>query len=545
MQLTNRQKIRLFKLIAILAVAFLFVLVEVVVRIALPSNTANEELINIGNLSFFTPVTNQGENFIKITSKYGYSDQNVMFREKKESNTIRIFCIGGSACAGWPHPMEERFSNYLQTFLLKTYPTQKFEIINCAAHGFASYRVRKVFQAILPYDPDAVIVWCGNNEFLEDRKYITSRFSKMVDYVAGRVKTVQVLKHLFSKPQLNGNELNVSQAFWKKIQQESLELRSNSELFEMVKIHYRYSLDKIAEEAASKGIKAIFFTVPVNLRDWEPNVSYCSLKGNDSLKWAKLYYEGSGMLLKRNFDKAKDKFQTAITLEPLHAHSYFWLARSCDSLNDPTEALQNYSMARDLDYNPFRAISDFNIIVKEIVLNRPGSYLFDADSLFKAHSIRGIPGFDMFLDYVHPTRNGNIVLAKNLGEFIVKKNIFNCHGPSFQITDNEFESYLSDYKDEQDVYVQVTRFSLFCLTHQYISSINLGKRIFSNLSESYTKDPSSQHEIGKLKDGINAFSLYCKMDSDRLLGIENSEELCSAKVAVKNFYEKYYSYGSY
>ena len=545
MLVTNRYKIFLFKLIAVFAVVFFFIAIELVVRWISPVNIAADDLINIGNLSFFTPITHKGENYIKITNKYGYPDQHVMFRKKKHTNTIRIFCIGGSACAGWPHPMDERFSSYLQTYLQKIYPFQKFEVINCAAHGFASYRVRKVFQALLPYQPDAVIVWCGNNEFLEDRKYISSGFGKIVDHFAGKIKTVQVLKHLFSKPQLNGNELNVSNAFWKKVQQESLELRSNPKLFDKVKFHYRSSLEKIAEEASANGIKTLFFTVPVNLKDWEPNVSYCSLKGADSVEWARKVLDGRSFLFKNDLTNAKDKFLDAIEHESLHAHSYFWLARVYDALNDSVTALKNYSIARDLDYNPFRAISDFNQIVKKIAVQHQDAYLFDADSLFKANSIRGIPGFDLFLDYVHPTRFGNILLAVNLGKYIRQKDLFNIKSPSVLMDQKEFETSLSDYSDEKDVKLQITRFSLFCLTHQYISSLNLGKWILSILPESYLNDSSNQHELQKLKDGIEAFSMFCAADENVLSKRDKKEEMQHAKLMVKKFYERYYPYGSY
>lgn len=242
---------------------------------------------------------------------------------------------------------------------------------------------------------------------------------------------------------------------------------------------------------------------------------------------------------------SKEKFLAAIKQEPLHAHSYFWLARAYDALNDSITALKNYSMATDLDYNPFRAISDFNQIVKKIAVQHHDAYLFDADSLFKANATRGIPGFDLFLDYMHPTRFGNILLAVNLGKYIRQKNLFNIKRPSVLMGEKKFEALLSDYCDEKDVKIQITRFSLFCLTHQYISSLNLGKWILSVLPESYLNDSSKQHELHKLKDGIEAFSMFCAADENVLSGRDNTEEMLHAKTMIKKFYEKYYPYGSY
>lgn len=397
----------------------------------------------------------------------------------------------------------------------------------------------------MPYSPDAVIVWCGNNEFLEERKYFTSGLMKVLDEVAVKIRTVQVLKQLFSKPQLDGNELKVTKSFWKKVQQESLDLRSEPELFEKVKIHYRNSLESIAKEGSQNGVKTIFFSVPVNLRDWEPNVSCNTLKGNDSLVWLNSYNTGRANLLKNDYREARDYFISALKNEPLHAHSYFLLARSFDLLNDTLQALEYYSRARDLDYNPFRALTCFNEIVKDIACKNSGAFFYNADSLFKVNSKSGIPGFDLFLDYVHPTRAGNIILAVNFAKYLRLTNILDFTGSGLEIPEQDYEEMLTNYSDEKDEQLQITKFSLFCLTHQYKSAHNLGEWILSNFSQSYLNNNFNQHEVLKLKEGLAAINSYLAEDEALLLGKGNMERMSAAKLMLKNFYAKYYPYGSY
>jgi len=60
-----------------------------------------------------------------------------------------VFCLGGSASAGWPHPPLETYSAYLERALEKAYPDRRIEMINASAHGFASYRVRAVFDRVV------------------------------------------------------------------------------------------------------------------------------------------------------------------------------------------------------------------------------------------------------------------------------------------------------------------------------------------------------------------------------------------------------------
>ena len=97
----------IFKLIAIIGVVCLFLIVELVVRSFMPVSKDDSRLVDLGELTFFSKITIKGEPAIRITSKYGYSDQQTTFKAKKSPDTYRIFCLGASAMAGWPHPASD------------------------------------------------------------------------------------------------------------------------------------------------------------------------------------------------------------------------------------------------------------------------------------------------------------------------------------------------------------------------------------------------------------------------------------------------------
>lgn len=542
---SEKGKTILFKLIAIGAVVFFFLLIEMAARLFMPDNQKNERLIDLGELTFFSKVTIKGEPSIRITNKYGYSDQQTTFKAKKSSGTYRIFCLGGSAAAGWPHPANERFSTYLDTCLKKIYPEKRIEIINCSAHGFASYRVREVFHQLIPFEPDAVIVWSGNNEFLEDQRFKSSKIQGVVDAVAKKIRIVQLVKNALPKRKLDGNQIEVANSFWKKAQQQSLELCSESTLALKVRQVYEQSMKEITTEAAQNKIKVLLFTVPVNLRDWQPNVSYCSLKNQDSIAWAKSFNMGRNTLNNNENKAANAYLKDAISKEPLHAMSHFLLARSFEMLNDTVSALQHYIFAKDLDYNPFRAITDFNESLRKIAANDQNVTLFDAEKLFQKYGRRGIPGFDLFLDYVHPTRTGNLILASELGELIRQKNLPGLGNSGIKVDTATLRSLLSDYSDENDITVQVTRYSLCCLTHQYESAVSFGNKILENLPPSYLENPTNRNDINKLRDGVKYFTQFLEAEKQVLNGLAKNQELEKAKAAMHQFYETYYPYGTY
>ena len=542
---SEKGKTILFKLIAIGAVVLFFLLIEMAARLFISDNQKNEHIIDLGELTFFSKVNIKGEPSIRITSKYGYSDQQTTFKAKKSPGTYRIFCLGGSAAAGWPHPANERFSTYLDTCLKRIYPEKRIEIINCSAHGFASYRVREIFHQLIPFEPDAVIVWSGNNEFLEDQRFKSSKIQGFVDGAVKRIRIVQLVKNALPKQRLDGNQIEVAGSFWKKAQQQSLELCSDPDLALKVRQVYEQSIHEITTEAAQKKIKVLLFTVPVNLRDWQPNVSYCSLKNQDSIAWAKSYNMGRNALYNNEFKSANAYLKTAISKEPLHAMSHFLFARSFEILNDTALALENYILAKDLDYNPFRAITDFNESLRKIAANDQNVTLFDAEKLFQKYGRRGIPGFDLFLDYVHPTRNGNLILASKLGELISQKSLPGLGNSEIKVDTATLRSLLSDYSDENDILVQVTRYSLCCLTHQYESAVRYGNKILENLPASYLENLSNRNDINKLRDGIKCFTQFLEVEKQVLNGLTKNPQLETAKASMHQFYETYYPYGTY
>ena len=538
----GKTNIILFRTIAALAVVIIFVFIELVVRLIIPIDNKNERLVDLGELSFFSEITVKGEPSIKIISKYGYSGNTTIFTKQKPAGVYRVFVLGGSAAAGWPHPETERFSTYMDTCLAHIYPHKNIEIINCSAHGFASYRVHEVFHQLIDYQPDAVIVWSGNNEFLENQRFTTSTFHQIVNGLSKQIRIVQVVKNALPTKQLSGDKIKVANSFWKKAQQESLELCSNPELAEKVRQVYHQSMDGIAREAADNNIEVLLFAVPVNLRDWQPTVSHFNLNGSDSVRWANSCESGRLALNAINYIAAVAHFNKTISMDSLHAMSHFYLAKSLEGLNDTTLALQEYLLAKDLDYNPFRAISDFNSSVRQIADLYANVTLFDAERYFQQVAHKGIPGFDLFLDYVHPTREGNMLLASKLSESIGNENLLGLGISETKIDTTTLSGYLSTYRDKDDILIQVTRFSLCCLTHQYESAVHFGLKILAEMPESFRNNSKNFKDIQKLKDGVKVFSQFLETEKHFMERTATQQNMAKAKAAMNQFYKDYFSY---
>jgi tetratricopeptide (TPR) repeat protein len=424
------RRLWLFRALAI-ALPLLGVLgVELALRLVEPGFDPYLEVEN--RTTIFSEVEIDGIRYLKVSHPEAYSARDTKFRIEKPPGTLRVFSFGGSASASWPHRDDEIYTEYLQHALSVAYPEQKIEVINLGAHAFASYRVRMIFDDVLEYDPDLVIIYSGNNDFLEKRSYLLeSPWRRALEGVAQRSRLVWLASQALGRGDHAEHAIDGRSAWghhqgavWDWVRQTSIELRSDPAQFEGVKRHYAYSIGHMVSRSAAADIPVMLLTVPSNLRDWKPNASHNALQGEALTRWRERYRQGLRARLEANPEAALRAFDEAVELEPLHAESYFQRARTHEDLGQYDQAHSDYLRARDLDHNPFRAISDFNDSLRRIASEQEQTVLVDAEQAFARESEHGSPGFDLFLDYVHPTRAGNLLLAREVFDAVLRNDLF-------------------------------------------------------------------------------------------------------------------------
>lgn len=87
------------------------------------------------------------------------------FATEKPEGVFRIFVLGESAVAGTPEPSFS-VTRVLKVFLEEACPEKEFEVINAGVTAMNSHAVRLISRELVAYEPDAVIVYMGNNEFV-------------------------------------------------------------------------------------------------------------------------------------------------------------------------------------------------------------------------------------------------------------------------------------------------------------------------------------------------------------------------------------------
>jgi tetratricopeptide (TPR) repeat protein len=469
----NTRRRRLFWLgLLSLPIAF-FATCEGLARLAPARLVADDPNLNLLFVpEFFEPVAIAGEAHYRVAHGELYSERGVTFPARKPANGFRVFCVGGSASAGWPHPPGEDWCAQLEPSLAAALPHQQVEVINVSAHAYASYRVRLVFQQVMRLEPDLVLIWSGNNEFLERRTYLDrAPWLEQSLAIASRSAAFRLLRGLSAQLLTPQNSLAAQQRQdvlyeqWSKVQRVALDLRRDTRQLQQVIEHFRWGLEAMVEEASRAGVPVVLVTVPVNLRDWQPNVSLNELTGARAAAWEETYRRGRAALLDGNPGAAIAAFHEAIALEPRHAASFFYLGRAYEATGAMARSVTAYQRARDLDHNPFRAGSFLNAEIREVARHHNNAHVADVDGAFLSESAPRAPGFDLFLDYVHPTATGNQLAAETAFGVLQRADLlgpdarqvpFAARGPS-------------QYDPEADEAVQRTLFWLFGLMHQYES----------------------------------------------------------------------------
>jgi hypothetical protein len=526
---------------------------EVFLRLT-DARLADDPYLNFGQVdSFFVTKQINGEPYYQVANREVYRERNTLFPLRKPANAFRIFCLGGSASAGWPHPAEEIYSAYLRNALQRAYPDRAIEVINVSAHAYAAYRVRLIFQEIIQYNPDLIVIYSGNNEFIEKRVYgetstwfdpVTTMMDRL--YLVRRVKGSSLGRRFWPENTLLPEERqHVAYEQWSKIEQLALDLRKKPAQYEKVKEHYRFSIQSMVSTARERRVPVVLVTVPVNLRDWHPNVSYQPLQGDTLLGWAEHYRDGRRSLLDGDAKAAVRAFSAATTLSPLHAESHFMLGLALERSQEFEAAMQAYSRARDLDHNPFRAPSDLNHILRQIAEQYENVSLADADRLFQAASAPFAPGFDFFLDYVHPTKRGNLLVAQAVYDEIITRRLIGAEAADMMAARATWavQSAQEDVYDERRDYpMQGVMVRLFVMMHQYESALEKARALYQAPG---AVDALRNGEDAKLVDGVlEIFPDMIEQERASLFdGADHQSTRLRLQGRLKNFYRD--NFGGY
>lgn len=347
-----------------------------------------------------------------VRTPHHWISKDARFAAEKPAGAFRVFCLGGSAAAGWPHDAEASYPGFLQRKLERVLPGRNVEVVNAAGHTYASYRVKVVFDEILEYEPDLVVLYTGNNEFLENVVYAPAgapggaslallRLARRIARASAERPSIDVANYSQRDHTIN----RLSFAFGR-----ASELREDPEQFATVEDHYRFNIEAMLAEGRRRGIPVLVATVPVNVRDWRPNVSLHAADPDSAARaaWQQAFRTGVLALEAGEPPSAIAPLERSTSLDPRYAEGWYRLGQAYLGVGEVGSARKAFDEALHRDAYPFRSV--FNDVVREVAAAADAPPL-DLVGVFEREARDGIPGFDTFIDYVHPTAAANEQIA--------------------------------------------------------------------------------------------------------------------------------------
>lgn len=351
--------------------------------------------------------------FFANPARPGFSDE-YAFYAPKGANTVRIVLLGGSAIKGFPQTRRFAASAYLEEMLADVWPDRTVEVINLGTTAVASFPVTRFLQLALDYEPDLVIVYTGHNEFYGAYGVASSN-------QAGSTPAMLELQY-----QVRG--LAIMQALSRLVNYFSGD--TSPSLMEIMVGQDYVEPDSWKREAAAKLLYAHVGSMIEMCHERDVPVLVCSLPGNER-DLAPIGTDTGDSHDQRILAAARDSLDTApakaigmlsqlLQRRPGSASAHFYLGKAHAAAGNHDQARYHFVQARDLDPMPWRATTASQQGIRRAV-DEQGAQLCDVESAFRRQSPGGSIGWELMDDHVHPSLQGQALLARTVVETLTKR----------------------------------------------------------------------------------------------------------------------------
>jgi len=350
------------------------------------------------------------------------------FARRKGKGVFRVFVLGGSAALGWPGEESDSFTGYLRRSLDLAAPG-RFEIVNVAGMSYGSHRVLDLLKDVVRHEPDLVVVYSGNNEYVErnvlpsaDRRggpmyTIRNQLSRTNIYRALRLVLWKIPG--FGKLLARSRSVDITDLRYSPAVNRGT-LHKSSVVDDQVFGNYRRNLSEMARVLGERNVRSVFCSVPVNLDSWRPAEPPLRFGDrNEMHRWVAKVKEGEG-LLSKDPARAVKLFGELLRAKPEWAPGAYYCGKALEAQGDFPAALEMFRIARDKDARPVRAFGSFNDTVQAVSASGHGAHFLDLETVFRENSPHGITGDMLVRDYCHPTEAGHKLIAKTLLPVILR-----------------------------------------------------------------------------------------------------------------------------
>ncbi len=342
------------------------------------------------------------------------------FVNPKPHRGFRIFFLGGSSVEGYPHAPNGAAPAFLELTLQSAWPDKRVEVINCGVTAINSFSLREWVLEVLEHEPDLLVIYAGHNEFYGAygpgslSNMGTSRRVILFNIALRDLKIACVLEGLISRFRSPPERPHGS--LMEQLAKDRL-IRFNSPTYTACRDNYRANLEDMIRSAQDANVPVVLCGLVSNERDLVPMFSAHKVGLTDEQKrlWRERFDHGMQALEQSEWERALRGFQAAAETDDTYAELTYRCAQCRENLGAIDEARRLYRRARDWDALRFRASAEFSEVIRNVARNHQVIYV-DVPAAFEAASPRGLIGWNLMTDHLHPTVRGYYLLAKAVCE---------------------------------------------------------------------------------------------------------------------------------
>jgi lysophospholipase L1-like esterase len=392
------------------------------------------------------------------------------FAADKPAGSRRIFVLGGSTVQGRPYAVETAFSTWLKLRLQAASPSTTFEVVNCGGVSYASYRVAQILREVLQHEPDAIVIYTGHNEFLEDREYAEVRqmgpVRRWIARVASHIRLVTWIRDRWASgidsteprpitvlpgevdtrlDHVGGLDRYVRDPQWQAA----------------VEFHFRQTVEQMIGLCAAADVPLILCEPACDLVKTPPfKVASIFQPGTaDAREFEALWRQATER--DKTTEERLEASQACLERDPHHAGANYVAGRLHYERGELAKARPRLVAARDYDVCPLRATSGIVDAVDELA-RKHGVPLIDTVRLLDArnHDGRRIPDGiadpEYFVDHLHPSIAGHQVIGQALAAEIAALGWFDHLEVDRQEAERKYQQLAQQHLDSlsEDYYAR-------------------------------------------------------------------------------------------
>jgi len=315
------------------------------------------------------------------------------FRKRKSPETFRIFVLGESTTLGYPYMHNAAFHRWLLYRLMHTFPDRRFEAINLSLTAVNSYTVLGFAKELVNYQPDAVLIYCGQNEYYGTLGVgSTSQLgnNRFIIQCLLRLRSLRIFQlagdtwsHI--RKSLTGTTKNTRETLMKRMAAKQEIPYSSPDYLRGIR-QFKINMDEVCQTLTKSNIPVFISNLVSNEKDLKPFIS------------------------------AKTDIASS-------AEKQYALAEAAYKDNDFAKAKQLYVKAKDLDLLRFRAPEAMNDVIVSLTQKFPLVHLVDTKKLFEVNSPQGIIGSETILEHVHPNIFGYGLMSEAFYQAIKQQHL--------------------------------------------------------------------------------------------------------------------------